>query len=98
MVNDSDKYNRRVEQIVVDKGTERGIKLNNILTGIVIVVISWVGVEIRSMGEKIEEATIAVAVNSSRITANTSRIVSLEHTVNRRLFFFDDSLKKGPEK
>lgn len=40
---------RRAEVVVVDRPLEVGIKLNNILTALVLMVMSWVGFNIDSM-------------------------------------------------
>lgn len=49
------KSERRAEVNVVDRPTEVGIKLNNILTALVLMVMSWVGYNINQMKEDIGE-------------------------------------------
>jgi len=52
---------------VQDKPAEVGIKLNNLLTSILIGVCIWVGTEIRTMGNDIAEIKTANAVDRTEM-------------------------------
>ncbi len=52
---------------VQDKPAEIGIKLQNILTSILIGVCAWVGTEIRTMGADIAEIKTDIAVDRTEL-------------------------------
>ena len=53
---------------VQDKPTENGIKLNNILTALILGVMSWVGVNITTMKDDISLMRTDFAVNKNELS------------------------------
>ena len=51
---------RRKEIVVVDRPTEVGVKINNVLTALVLMVMSWVGYNIDSMRTQISEVNTSL--------------------------------------
>jgi len=58
---------RRKKLEVQDKPTEVGIKLNNVLTALVLMVMSWVGYMINDMNKSIGIIATAAAVNQKQV-------------------------------
>lgn len=52
---------------VNDKPAEVGIKLNNVLTALVLMVMSWVGMNINNMAADIAAISTAIAVTDTRV-------------------------------
>lgn len=73
---------------VHDKPAEVGIKLNNVLTALVLMVMSWVGYMINDMTKNIGVIATASAVNQVQIDNNTKRIE--QHIKNDYLHYNKD--------
>lgn len=65
---------RRKKLEVQDKPTEVGIKLNNVLTALVLMVMSWVGYMINDMNKSIGIIATAAAVNQKQVTYVEKRL------------------------
>ena len=69
----NDPYNvrkqgeRRQEVIVVDKTTEHGVKIQNILTALVLGVMSWVGWNINTMKDDISGIREIARINEREL-------------------------------
>lgn len=75
----------RIQYIVKDKPTENGVKINNVLTGLLLAAALWVG----SSVEDLKGAVVILATEQAHVVAdlgesladiddNTKRIVTLE--------------------
>jgi len=65
---------RRKKLEVQDKPTEVGIKLNNILTALVLMVMSWVGYMINDMNKSIGVIATVAAVNQNQLANIEKRL------------------------
>lgn len=65
-------------QQVSDKPAEVGIKLNNILTALILAVMMWVGSSIETIKSDIAEVTAAQRVNDTKINHLDYRVSRLE--------------------
>jgi len=52
---------------VMDKGAEVSLKLNNILTALILMVMSWIGVSIEGLKDAVGKQSTALSVNSLQI-------------------------------
>lgn len=68
-------------QQVNDKPAEVGIKLNNILTGLILAAILWVGTSIEQIKTNVAEVTAHQMVNGEKISSLENRIKLLENKV-----------------
>jgi hypothetical protein len=66
-VKDFPEDERRREVVVVDRPTEVGIKLNNVLTALVLMVMSWVGYNIDRMQTQISQMSVIVQVQQNSL-------------------------------
>ena len=57
----------RYTQTVQDKPAENGIKLNNIISFLILGVMAWVGYNIEEMKKNLAETVTSTAVNSAEI-------------------------------
>jgi hypothetical protein len=69
--------------VVADKPTETGIKLNNILTALVLMVMSWVGFNINHLKDSLADIQVSTSVQASEIAHNKERFE--RHIRNKRL-------------
>lgn len=79
-------------QDVQDKPMEIGIKLNNILTFLVLGVMSWVGFNINSMKESIHEIQTVTQVQKTELNYLSEKLEQhlRDHKFKRESFFGDD--------
>lgn len=70
-------------QQVTDKPTETGIKLNNILTCLILAAILWVGSSIEEIKVNVAEVTAFQMVNSEKINQHETRLNKNEHRIAR---------------
>lgn len=63
---------------VVDKRMEQGISLNNILSFVLVGVMSWVGLNIENIKEQMAKANAMNQVQTVRIDAIESRVTAVE--------------------
>jgi len=76
---------RRALLNVVDKKTEMGVGLNNVLTFLVLSVMTWVGVNINSMNDKISMVITKEAVTASNLENLKNRLDRHVNTHQHRL-------------
>ena len=81
---------RRKVIIVHDKPAESGIKLNNILTALVLMVMSWVGLNIDRMRDDISDLRTKSSVQQVSIQ-------ELEARIDRHIQRHERHAKKHPE-
>jgi len=65
-------------QQVTDRPAESGIKLNNILTGLILAAILWVGSSIEQIKGNVAEVTARQMVGNEKISHLTFRVERLE--------------------
>lgn len=68
-------------QEVTDKPAEVGIKLNNILTAMILMVMVWVGASIESIKSDIKDVTALQMVNGTEIVNLKARLHRVESAV-----------------
>lgn len=83
---------RRSESNVRDKPAESAIKINNILTALVLGVMSWVGVNIEQMKNEIKDISKISAVNTANIQTLSQR---LEHHLQQHENYELNTYRKG---
>lgn len=81
--NDSSEDERRKVVRVADMPTESGIKINNILTALVLMVMSWVGFNINFLKETVTDVKVLMAAQG----------VELKHTQERLQHHIEDDHK-----
>ena len=74
-------------QYVQDKSAEVGIKLNNILTALILMVMAWVGFNINSMKESLSQMRVNDALMENEI-------VHLHETLEQHIEDCNECLKK----
>jgi len=78
----SEQGERRKEVVVVDRPLEVGIKLNNILTALVLMVMSWVGFNIDTMKTDMGVIRTDVTVQANELKHIKERMD--DHVTNHR--------------
>lgn len=80
-----DKPESRVQYIVKDKPTENGVRLNNVLTGLLLAAALWVGSSVEDLKSAVvllaseqSHAAEDLEANSDIIAHNVRRITTLE--------------------
>jgi len=66
---------------VSDRPTENGVKLNNVLTGMILAAIIWVGTSIEAIKDDISKVVTAQAINTTKIKALDRRVGHVEHAL-----------------
>lgn len=54
----------------VDRGTEVSLKLNNILTALILMVMSWIGVSIEGLKREVSQQNTDITVSQTQIAYN----------------------------
>ncbi|NIT58380.1 MAG: hypothetical protein GWN00_19780 [Aliifodinibius sp.] len=70
-------------QQVNDRPAETGIKVNNILTGLILAAIIWVGTSIEEIKGNVAEVTAFQMVNTEKINHLEARIGRLEDRLSK---------------
>lgn len=76
---------RRAEQEFRDRPAESGIKINNIISALILGVMGWVGVNIEVMKKDMSTMTSIVSVHESRIGRIEVEVVELRNEVKKNV-------------
>lgn len=82
---DDERPESKIKYVVVDKPTENGVRLNNILTGLLLAAAVWVGSSVENLKTTVVEITTDqshvqkdIGVLEEGVATNTHRIDTLE--------------------
>jgi hypothetical protein len=66
---------------VQDKSTETGVKINNILTALVLMVMSWVGYNIDKLKDDVSQWASIVSVNENKLDNLKEKVQGLDSRI-----------------
>jgi len=78
-----DKKDECEALMVADRPTESGIKINNILTALVLMVMSWVGYNINDLKDSLSDIRISTSIQAVELV-HTKELIE-KHITNRNV-------------